>query len=322
MKTLINNRSYGSDRSYNPLAPHLALIAVQILFGTWPIFGKIALQSMSTTSLMLCRLIGAAIVLALVQRKFRPLWVMPKKDLLWLTLCSLLGVVGNQFVYLKGLSLTTVINTTLLSTTIPVFTLFVSIIFRHDRLSLRRLTGIALAAAGVIYLVNPNRADVSAHTTVGNLLVVSSSFLYATYLVISKGIFERYGALNVITWIFVVGSIVTIPAGVYSVSTAPEHTLPPVVWLTIVFIVLFPTVGAYYLNAWALARVPPSTVAVYIYLQPLFAFGVAPIVLHEKWNWRTIVAAILIFAGVAIVTRRGRSHAVREISEHPDALAH
>src|SRR5437867_1247452 len=90
-------------------APHLALIAVQLLFGTWPIFGKIVLRSMSLSSLMLCRLIGAAIVLALVQRKLRPLWEMPKKDLAWLTLCSMLGVVGNQFVYLTGLSLTTVI---------------------------------------------------------------------------------------------------------------------------------------------------------------------------------------------------------------------
>jgi drug/metabolite transporter (DMT)-like permease len=86
--------------------------------------------------------------------------------------------------------------------------------------------------------------------------------------------------------------------------------------------VLLPTVGAYYLNAWALTKVAPSTVAVYIYLQPLIAFGVAPLVLGEQWGWRTVIAALLIFAGVAIVTKRGRSRAIREISEHPDALAH
>ncbi len=304
------------------IAPHLALIAVQILFGTWPIFGKIVLRSMSTTNLMLCRLIGAGIALALIQRNLRPLWTMPKKDLGLLVLCSFLGVVGNQFVYLNGLSLTTVINTTLLSTTIPVFTLFVSILFGQDRLSFRRLLGIALAASGVIYLVNPARADFAANTTIGNLLVVTSSFLYATYIVISKDIFERYGALNVITWIFVIGSVLTIPAGIYSLSNAQIHTLPPSVWLTVLFIILFPTVGAYYLNAWALTRVTPSTVAIYIYMQPLFAFGVAPILFGEKWNWRTVIAAVVIFTGVAIVTRRGRSNAAREISEHPDALAH
>ena len=62
--------------------------------------------------------------------------------------------------------------------------------------------------------------------------------------------------------------------------------------------------------------------AVYIYLQPLVAFGLAPFLLGEKWNSRTLGAAILIFAGVAVVTRRGRSRAVQEIAEHPDALAH
>ena len=302
------------------IAPHLALIGVQILFGTWPILGKIALRSMSTTNLMLCRLIGAAIVFAVIQRSLRPLWLMPKRDLLWLTLCSLVGVVGNQFIYLRGLSLTTVINTTLLSTTIPVFTLFVSILLGHDRLSLRRLAGISLAAGGVIYLVNPARADVSAHTTLGNLMVACSSLLYAIYIVISKDLFERYGALNVITWIFVVGSIVTIPAGVYSLGSAHVYTLGPTVWLTILFVILFPTVVAYYLNAWALTRVTPSTVAIYIYMQPLFAFGVAPFLLGEKWNWRTVVAAVFIFSGVALVTRRGRSRAVQDFTEHPDAI--
>jgi len=302
------------------IAPHLALIGVQILFGTWPILGKIALRSMSTTNLMLCRLIGAAIVFAVIQRSLRPLWLMPKRDLLWLTLCSLVGVVGNQFIYLRGLSLTTVINTTLLSTTIPVFTLFVSILLGHDRLSLRRLAGISLAAGGVIYLVNPARADVSAHTTLGNLMVACSSLLYAVYIVISKDLFERYGALNVITWIFVVGSIVTIPAGVYSLGSAHVYTLGPTVWLTILFVILFPTVVAYYLNAWALTRVTPSTVAIYIYMQPLFAFGVAPFLLGEKWNWRTVVAAVFIFSGVALVTRRGRSRAVQDFTEHPDAI--
>jgi drug/metabolite transporter (DMT)-like permease len=305
-------------RTDSGIAPHLALICVQILFGTWPIMGKIVLRTMSTTNLMFCRLFGAAVVLALIQRRLRPLWSMPKKDLAFIVLCSFLGVFGNQFIYLKGLSNTTVINTTLLSTTIPVFALFVSILLGHDRLTLRRLMGITLAASGVIYLVNPAQADLSGRTTVGNLLVVTSSFLYATYIVISKDVFERYGALNVITWIFVVGAVMTLPMGIYSLSAANLDLISSKVWFMIVFIILFPTVGAYYLNAWALTRVTPGTVAIYIYMQPLFAFGVTPLLLGEKWSWRTIIAAVLIFAGVAIVTRRGRSKAIQEVTEHPE----
>jgi drug/metabolite transporter (DMT)-like permease len=276
---------------------------------------------MSPSSLTACRLTGAALAFALLQRKITPLFKMPAKDILLLVLCSMTGVVGNQFLYVKGLSLTTAINSTLLSTTIPVFALFVSILFRYDQLSLRRLVGTVLAAGGVVYLVNPMRANLSAETTAGNLLIVSNSLLYALYIVISKTLFERYGALTVITWIFLVGSLVTIPVGIYSLQQENLGATGAGVWLTIAFIIIFPTVGAYYLNAWALTKVPPSTVAIYIYLQPLIAFGFAPLFLGEQWSSRTIIAALLIFAGVAVVTKRGRSRAIREISEHPDALA-
>lgn len=310
------------NESSDTLGPYLALIAVQILFGSWPIFGKIVLRVMSPSSLVVLRLTGAAIAFSLLQRKLTPLLKMGIKNILFLALCTMLGVVGNQFLYVKGLSLTTAINSALLSTTIPVFTLFVSILFRYDRLSPRRLFGIAMAAGGVVYLVNPARADVSAHTTVGNLLLVSNALLYATYIVISKTLFERYGALNVITWIFVLASVVTVPVGIYSLRQENLSAITGGVWLMIVFIIIFPTVGAYYLNAWALTKVPPSTVAIFIYLQPLVAFGFAPLLLGEQFNSRTIIAALLIFTGVAVVTKRGRSRAIKEISEHPDALAH
>ena len=76
------------------------------------------------------------------------------------------------------------------------------------------------------------------------------------------------------------------------------------------------------MNAWALGRVAPSTVAIYIYLQPLIAFALAPVLLGEHLNSRTWVATVLIFAGVALVTLRTRSRAVEEVSERPEALGH
>lgn len=276
---------------------------------------------MSSPMLVTCRVTGAALVLLLLQRRLKPLFGMPVRDLLWLVLCSLIGVVGNQFLFVKGLSLTTAINATLLSTTIPVFALFASMIFGYDRLSVKRMSGIVLAIIGVVYLVNPHRADFSAQTTIGNLLIVSNSFLYGVYIVISKDLFERYGALNVITWIFLVGAAISIPVGAYFVRSEHLEAVGTAAWLAVLFIVLFPTVGAYYLNAWALTKVSPSIVAVYIYLQPLIGFGLAPLVLGERWNSRTLVAALLILSGVAIVSRRTRTQAFREITEHPDAFA-
>jgi len=283
--------------------PHLALITVQILFGIWPIFGKIVLRSMSSTSLVALRLAGAAVLFAVLQRRLTPLLRMPLKDIVLLTACSLLGIVGNQFLFVKGLSLTTVINVEILSTTIPVYALATSILLGYERGSRKTLLGVLLSAAGVLFLVNPLNANLSGSTTLGNLLILTNSFLYALYLVISKSLIERYGALNVVTWIFLVGSLITIPVGIYSLQREDLAAISTTTWVAVAFIIIFPTVVAYYLNAWALTRVPPSLVAIYIYLQPLIAFGFAPLLLGESWSWRTIVAAIMIFGGVALVTR-------------------
>ena len=304
------------------IRPHLALIAVQILFGAWPILGKIILRSISVTSLVTCRLIGAAIAFSLLQRHLKPLIKMRRTDFALLVLCAICGVVGNQMLYVKALSLTTVINAALLTTTIPVITLFISILFGSDSWSLKRVSGIVLAAAGVVYLINPSRAQLTADTTLGNLLLLANALLYAFYIVISKRLLERYGALNVITWIFLVSAVMMAPLGFYSFSGENVAAITWTVWVLIVVVILLPTVGAYYLNAWALTHVSPGTVATYIYLQPLIAFGFAPWFLGERWSSRTSIATLLIFAGVALVTSPGRSRAVREISEHPDALAH
>ncbi len=291
-------------------APHLALLAVQFLFGIWPIFGKIVLRSMSPTSLVAVRITGAALALALLQRHLTPLLRMPMKDIVLLTACSLLGIVGNQFLFVKGLSLTTVINAEILSTTIPVYALVTSILLGYERWSVKSVGGMLIAATGVIYLINPTRADLTTQTTTGNILILINSFLYAIFIVISKRLYERYGALNVITWIFLVGSLITIPVGIYSLQQENLSAIDTNVWVALAFIILLPTVGAYYLNAYALTRVSPSTVAIYIYLQPLIAFGLAPLLLGEQWSYRTIVAALLIFIGVALVTTNKENRAV------------
>lgn len=304
-------------------APHIALFMVQIMFGTWPIFGKIALRALPPTALVAFRVSGATIAFLILQKVMGSFPAIRRRDYARLLLYSLLGVVLNQFLFVKGLSYTTVVNATLLGTTIPIFTLLVCLLLGLDRVSLRRIFGIILAAAGVIYLVDPMRADFSANTTLGNILIIANSLSYGAYIAISKDMLKRYGALTVITWIFIFGTAFTLPVGVWSITgNESVQNAGALIWLTVLYIILVPTVGAYYLNGWALARVEPSTVAVYIYLQPLIAFMLAPLLLNEPLNSRTWIAALLIFAGVAIVSRRTRSVAMEEVAEHPDALSH
>jgi drug/metabolite transporter (DMT)-like permease len=305
------------------LAPHVALVVVQLVFGTWPIFGKIALRVLPSTGLVAFRIAGAAAAFLLLRRLKGRLVVPERRDLARFALYSLLGVVVNQFLFTRGLALSTATNAALLGTAIPVFTLLVSTLLGYEKFSGRAALGTAVAAAGVIYLVDPLSADFSGDKTLGNLLLVANTLAYGAYLALTQDAFRRFGALTAMAWVFALGSVVAVPVGGYQLAQTQLSEVSPGVWLVVLYIVLVPTVGAYYLNAWALERVTPSTVAVYVYLQPLIAYAVAPLVLgaEEGWNARTLTATILIFAGVAIVTLRSRSRVLEEVSERPDAPA-
>src|SRR5947209_1304557 len=313
-----------SQTKHTSAGPHLALVAVQIIFGTWPIVGKVALRTLPSTGLVALRVAGAAAAFLLLLRLRGKLTTPRRGDIARLAVYSLLGVVLNQFLFLKGLELSTVVNATIIGTAIPVFTLLVGTLFGFEKLSARAAIGTAVAAAGVVYLVDPLRADFSGGKALGNLLLVGNSFVYGAYIAVSQDVFRRYGALTAMTWVFAFGCIATVPVGGYYLSQVPLPNLGWVTGFSVAYIILVPTVGAYYLNAWALERVAASTVAVYIYLQPLIAFAIAPLVLgaDEQWGARNWVAAALIFAGVAVVTLRARTRVMQEVSEHPDALGH
>lgn len=262
---------------------------------------------MSSTALASMRVIGAALLFLILRQIRGAVHIKDKKDYAKLFLFSLLGIVLNQLLFLKGLSLTTAVNASILSATIPVFALIIGVIIGNDNLSLIKILGIILAACGVIYLVNPMNADFGGNYAIGNLLLVLNTLCYGSYIAISKDVIKRYGTLTSIFWIFLFGAIIMLPIGVFYSDTIDLSQATPKLWLAVVHIIIFPTVLAYFLNAWALARVPPSIVAVYIYLQPLIGVMLAPLFLpNEPWNPRAWIAMILIFSGLFFVTRQNR----------------
>ena len=76
------------------------------------------------------------------------------------------------------------------------------------------------------------------------------------------------------------------------------------VWIGLALVLTFPTVLAYLLNTFALARVPASVTAVYIYLQPLIAGVGGMLVLGERFRPAMVPAALCLFGAIFLVTRR------------------
>lgn len=294
-------------------APHIALVAVQLFFGSAAVLGKAALQTFPAFAIVGFRVGGAALAFYFLQRFRGDLRLDKKIHYLYFVIFSCFGVLFNQLLFFKGLSLTTATNTSLLAVMIPVFTFLISALIGNDKITGRKTLGIVIAACGVIYLINPSNASFSSATTQGDILIILNCLSYAIYVAISKKMISHYGALKSIAWFFLFASIINVPIGLYSLSAVNLGEVSFAAWLAVLAIVLFPTILAYYWNAWALARVEPSIVAVYIYLQPLIGTFAAIFILGEVWQPRIFLAMALIFTGVYLVTRKRRREVISKL---------
>jgi drug/metabolite transporter (DMT)-like permease len=283
---------------------YAALLAVQVLFGLFPVaVKKAAVPALSVLSIRVAGAAACLILLALLLSRrpvpIRTEW--PRMGLL-----AFLGVALNMGLFLIGLEKTTAVEAVLVITTIPVFTYALAVLLKRETLGPRRALGILLAMAGVVYLVLASwQADAGkADRAIGDLLILANCIAFAAFLVLGKPLMDRYDPLSVTAWMFGIGTLLVVPFGFAAGLAGDVAALTPeaIGWLT--FIVLGPSVLTYLLNARALRHVHASTVAAFTYVQPLFAAVAAYLLLAQPLEPRILPAAAMVFGGLWLVARR------------------
>jgi drug/metabolite transporter (DMT)-like permease len=298
-----------AEQSNSASAPawkiHAALAGAQAGFALFPIFGKLALVSIPPFSLAAIRVVTSAIMLEVV-RRLSPEERLAASDRGRIFLLALLGVSFNQVLFILGLSLTTAINTSILISAIPVFTLATAVLLGREQATARAIGGIVLAAAGALVLLNAERFEWSSRYFRGNLAILGNGFLYSVYLVLSRPMLARYRAITFTSAVFRWGAAPIVLASIPALLRFSPATASPGAWWSLGAVIVFCTVIPYLLNSWALARTEASRVATYVFLQPVIASTLAMLILGERATWRTAVAAALIFSGLAVTLRRAR----------------
>jgi drug/metabolite transporter (DMT)-like permease len=263
------------------------------------------------------RVLGATVVLFLLHAGVGGRWIRDRRDLLRLAVLGMLGIAANQTLFLYGLQHTTAINATILVTTVPVFTVLGSVLTGREPASALKFSGIALAGVGTVYLIGPDRISLAPQVALGNALIVLGMVCYAAYFLYSRSVVGRHGPVTVSFYVMLFACLGVLPFGLGAVHEMRLAEINRSVWLWVGYIVVFATIVTYLLNIWALQRVSSNVVAVYIYLQPLFAAAVAPLVLDgEDLTARATLAGLAIFAGLGLVLlAEFRQH--REIPVEP-----
>ena len=218
---------------------------------------------------------------------------------------SFFGIAFNMLTFFKGLSYTSPIMGAVLMVTTPMIVLVLSAILIKERMENRKIVGILLGLAGTITLILYGKSMVNApNAMLGNFLVFINAVSYGFYLIIVKKLMDKYKAISFVKWIYFFGFLMVIPFGWSEFQSVDWAIVPALAYLKIGFVVVFSTFLTYLLNLLSMKELKPTTVAVFIYLQPLFASIFAIYLGKDELSWVKIGSALLIFIGVYLVTQK------------------
>ena len=227
------------------------------------------------------------------------------KDYLRIIAAAFFGVALNMLSFFKGLSLTSPISASVLMVSTPIIVLILSAIILKERMRKQKIFGIVLGLIGTAFLILYGKSSENAtNPTLGNFLVFINATSYGLYLVIVKKLMQKYNPFNFAKWIYLIGFIMVLPFGWSQFQVVDWTSMPMDIYWKIGFVVVFSTFGTYMLNLLSMRELKPTTVAVFVYLQPVFATIFAISLGKDELTLVKIISAILIFTGVYLVTQK------------------
>ncbi len=283
---------------------HLALIGAQLIYGAnYTIAKEVMPDYIQPFGFIVLRCLGAVslfwITGLFVKEK------VDKKDLPMLALCALFGIAINQLMFFKGLNFTNPINAAVIMTSTPILVLIMAAVLIKERITAKKAAGIVIGLAGtLLILLAGKQLSFNSNTFLGDLMVFVNASSFGVYLVIVSPFMKKYHPLTVIKWIFLFGLIQVLPFGWGEFTQIEWSTFPPNIIWAVIFVVVGLSFFAYLFNTVALKYVSPSVVSTYIYLQPVLASVFAIGLGKDQLDWIKVASAILICAGVYLVSSK------------------
>jgi drug/metabolite transporter (DMT)-like permease len=288
------------------LIGHLACFGAYAIFGLNIIFCKdIANQGeLPPTVLFTFRAACAAALfwlLSLFTKRERVPW----RDLLGMLGASVLGLILPQMTFLYAISMTAPIDLSVVNSITPIMTMFVAAIFLKEPITWKKAGGVALSFGGVVWLIlqSTHTGGVEHSSPMGIALVVLNALCFALYLGICRPIIRRYSVVTLMKWMFLFALVLILPFSARGVATLDYAAIPGPVWWEVAYLVFFATFVAYFLIPIGQQRIRPTLVSMYNYLQPIIASVVGVALGMDRLTWMKVLAAVLVFVGVAVVNR-------------------
>lgn len=284
---------------------HICMFLACAIWGLMAPLGKDAMtHGVGGLEMVTFRVVGGAVCfwiasLFVKQEKVR------HKDMLLFFFAAMLSIVLNQCCYTIGLSITSPVNASIMTTMMPIITMILAALFLKEPITGKKVMGVFCGAVGAFLLITTGARVASGNGGVllGDLLCLSAQLCFAIYLTVFKHLIQRYTVITCMKWMITYAAIVIMPISFFRMQQLPWADIPAKTWWETAFVVVGGTFLAYIFMMQGQKILRPTVVAMYNYVQPIIACIVSVAIGLGVFGLWQALAVVLVFFGVWLVTQ-------------------
>ena len=294
-------------KSNTNISGHIACFAAYAIFGVNIIVCKDLTSGhlISPIGIFTLRSLGAGLMFWILSL-FLPAEKVEKKDYLKILAAAFLGYFVTQLTFLVAIPDVTPMHCSIISSMSPIYTMFIAAIVLKEPLTWKKAGGVALSLCGILFLIFNNASGTSGASESklsGIFLMFLNSLSFSLYLGIFKPVIAKYSVVTFMKWIFLFSALMSLPLSFKEVVSLEWTKIPSVQMWELGFLIVFATFVSYFLIPFGQKRIRPTLVSMYSYIQPIIATIISIILCMDILTWQKLMAAMMVFAGVFIVSR-------------------
>ena len=220
-----------------------------------------------------------------------------------LILMGLTGVSGYNFFLYIGQSEIKPGAAALLTTLSPLFTLVGATIFIKERVPLRRVLGILIAFAGLYMVVRWGRVGLGRMTGISHAelkyvcITALAPLCWTVYTVIGKSLLAHASAVTVTYLTVIIGTLPFLGSAGGAFARA-FSSFTPLHWVALAHLTILCTLVGFWIWFAALAVLPATSVASFVYLNPPLAALFGSLFFGEKITGFFLIGSAVVLVGL------------------------
>ena len=287
------------------LIAHLSMFGACAFWGLMAPLGKDAMTNgLDGLTMVSFRVLGGCILFWLTSLFVKKEQVSTKDKLMFIG-AAVFGLVTNQCCYTIGLSITSPINASIVTTSMPIFAMILAALILKEPITGKKALGVLMGCSGALILILTSASAVSDKVgdIRGDLLCLAAQFSFALYLSLFNPLIRRYSVFTINKWMFFWATLLVIPFTFAHVQEVVSRPIPATTWWEAAYVVVFGTYLGYILTMIGQKTLRPTVVSVYNYVQPIVSVVVSLLTGLGILKPSHALAVILVFTGVWSVTK-------------------